>query len=262
MMDQMFTAENFRSIYDYENRKGLDIAGIFFPELEPYTLAVRNKVQQIRTLRSNVVSFNADDFSTQIETLKSELLLLKSSKSAAVDELMNTISQRVLQPTFKIRLSQKTGPKKKPVFCIDSEPETFFVIKQLQRNIHSIYGVKQANRHDLVCQVRDMVSTKFPLEMVRTDISKFYESIDRKRLTEKLDQDQLLSPSSKKYINQVLDSYGVLSGSSIGIPRGVGISAYLAELYLRPLDKEIRDTPGLVLYCRYVDDVEIGRAHV
>lgn len=251
----MFTAENFRRIYDRENRKGLDIAGLYFPNLEPHTLAVRNKVQEIRALRSKETSFNVEDFNQQLDALKAERALLKAAKSSAVDAAMDEISHKVLQPSFKIELSQKTGPKGKPVFCIDAKPETFFVIKQLQRNIHRIYGVKQANRHDLVCQLRDMIGTKFAFEMVRTDISSFYESIDRKRLVEKLDRDQLLSPSSKKFIKQVLDSYGVLSATPAGIPRGVGISAYLAELYLRPVDKAIRTIPGLVLYCRFVDDV-------
>lgn len=255
MLDQMFTSDNFRRIYDVENRKGLDLAGRYFPSLEPHTLAVRDKVKEIREHRVNSATMASDAFETKLLKLKAELAALKSAKSAAVDDIMDDISQKVLHPTFKINLSQKTGPKGKPVFCIDAEPETFFVIKQLQRNIHRIYGVKQANRHDLVCQVRDMLGSSFPFEIVRTDISSFYESIDRKRLLEKMDQDQLLSPASKKYIKQVLDSYGVISGTGSGIPRGVGISAYLAELYLRPVDKAIRAVPGLVLYCRFVDDI-------
>lgn len=168
---------------------------------------------------------------------------------------MDEISQKILKSTFNIELSKKDGPSGKSVFCIDAEPETFFVIKQLQRNINRIYKVKQANRHDLVCQIRDMLGSNFPLELVRTDISSFYESIDRKKLLEKLDSDQLLSPASKKYIKQVLVSYGVKSGTSVGVPRGVGISAYLAEFYLRPVDNAIRMIPGLVLYCRFVDDI-------
>jgi hypothetical protein len=255
MLDQMFTAENFRRIYDAENRKGLDLASRYFPTLEPLTVAVHDKVRNIRGHRALETTMTADVFEATLATLKSELAALKAKKSAAVDDLMDEISQKVLKPSFKIVLSQKTGPKGKPVFCIDAETETFFVIKQLQRNIHRIYGVKQANRHDLVCQLRDMLGSSFPFELVRTDIQSFYESIDRKRLVEKLDRDQLLSPASKKYIKQVLDSYGTLSGAATGIPRGVGISAYLAELYLRPVDKAIRAIPGLVLYCRFVDDI-------
>lgn len=255
MLDQMFTAENFRRIYDAENRKGVDLATRYFPTLNPFTLAVRDKVQEIRNLRKIEATLAADDFEAQLLTLKAELADSKAAKSSAVDALMDDISQRVLKPSFKINLSQKTGPKGKSVFCIDAEPETFFVIKQLQRNIHRIYGVKQANRHDLVCQLRDMLDSKFPFELVRTDISSFYESIDRKRLVEKLDRDQLLSPTSKKYIKQVLESYGLISGTPTGVPRGVGISAYLAELYLRPVDTAIRAIPGVVLYCRFVDDI-------
>ncbi|MBU9191682.1 antiviral reverse transcriptase Drt3a [Burkholderia gladioli] len=255
MLDQMFTTENFRRIYDAENRKGVDLATRFFPTLEPFTSAVRDKVQEIRSLRKIEATLKADDFNAQLLALKTDLITLKANKSSAIDALMDDISQKVLKSSFKIGLSQKIGPKGKPVFCIDADPETFFVIKQLQRNIHHIYGVKQANRHDLICQLRDMLGSKFPFELVRTDISSFYESIDRKRLVEKLDRDQLLSPASKKYVKQVLDSYGAISGSPTGIPRGVGISAYLAELYLKPVDHAIRATPGLVLYCRFVDDI-------
>lgn len=255
MLDQMFTSENFRRIYDAENRKGIDLASRYFPTLEPLTLAVRDKVQDIRDHRAIEATMAADVFEATLVKLETELAALKADKSAAVDDLMDDISQKVLKPSFKIDLSQKTGPQGKPVYCIDAEPETFFVIKQLQRNIHRIYGVKQANRHDLVCQLRDMLGSSFPFELVRTDISSFYESIDRKRLVEKLDQDQLLSPASKKYIQQVLDSYCAITGTATGIPRGVGISAYLAELYLRQVDKAIRAIPGLVLYCRFVDDI-------
>lgn len=255
MLDQMFTAENFRRIYDSENRKGLDLASRYFPSLEPHTLAVRDKVKDIRDHRALEATLAAEIFEATLLVLKTELATLKAAKSAAVDDLMEEISLKVLKPSFKIDLSQKTGPKGKPVFCIDAEPETFFVIKQLQRNIHRIYGVKQANRHDLVCQLRDMLGSNFPFELVRTDISSFYESIDRKGLVEKLDNDQLLSPASKKYVKQVLDSYGAISGTPTGVPRGVGISAYLAELYLRPVDKAIRAIPGAVLYCRFVDDI-------
>ena len=131
MLDQMFTAENFRRIYDSENRKGLDLAGRYFPNLEPHTIAVRNKVQEIRAHRSKESSLKAEDFKQQLDDLKAELIQLKDTKSAAIDEAMDEISLKVLRPGFKIELSQKTGPKGKPVYCIDSTPETFFVIKQL-----------------------------------------------------------------------------------------------------------------------------------
>jgi hypothetical protein len=255
LLDQMFTAENFRKIYDIENRRGFDLSSQFFPDFEPLTLAVRESVKQIREHRSKKALQSQEEFEEKLAELKVELAKRKFEKSHAVDNEMELISSKVLKTSFKLSLIEKLGPNAKPIFCIDGTPETYFVVKQLQRNINKIYGVKQSNRHDLVCQIRDTIRSKFPFEIVRTDISSFYESIDRKRLLDKLDADQLLSSSSKKYIKQILDSYGSIVGSPVGIPRGVGISAYLAELYLRPVDRKVKQIPGLVVYCRYVDDI-------
>lgn len=131
MLDQMFTAENFRRIYDAENRKGLDLATRYFPTLEPHTFAVRKKVKDIREYRALRPTMATDVFEAGLRALKDDLSALKAAKSTVVDDLMDHISQKVLKSSFKIDLSQKTGPKGKPVFCIDAEPETFFVIKQV-----------------------------------------------------------------------------------------------------------------------------------
>ena len=190
------------------------MASRYFPVLEPHTLAIREKVKGIRDLRKIKATLTTEDFDARLSLLRSELSALKANKSSAIDVLMDEVSNRVLKPTFKISLTEKIGPKGKKIYCIDAEPETYFAIKQLQRNIHQTYGVKQASRHDLVCQLRDMLGSKFPFELVRTDISSFYESVNRQRLIEELDQDQLLSSASKKYIKQVLNSYGPESVTS------------------------------------------------
>jgi hypothetical protein len=52
-----------------------------------------------------------------------------------------------------------------------------------------------------------------------------------------------------------LTGYKTLSGSNKGVPRGVGISAYLAELYMRDIDRMIMSLNGLIYYARYVDDI-------
>lgn len=251
----MFTAENFRRIFDMENRKGLDVAGRFFPDLSSKTIAVHDKVAELRKWRKENIALSSTAFDAGENKLKSELANLKAEKSAAIDREMEKLSASVAAPSFKLTLTTKTGPKGKPVYCINDSAETFFVVKQLQRNIYRIYKVKQSNRHDLACRVRDTVGSGFPYEIVRTDVSDFYESVDRKALYAKLDRDQLLSSSSKRFIRQIFASYEALSGSASGIPRGVGISAYLAELFLRPVDQAAGELPGIVLYCRYVDDI-------
>jgi hypothetical protein len=90
---------------------------------------------------------------------------------------------------------------------------------------------------------------------VRTDISNFYESINRQELIRELDSDQLLSFGSKRYIKQALSSYGSLAQSVSGVPRGLGISAFLSELYMRSVDEKIKQLPRVSYYARYVDDI-------
>lgn len=255
MSEQMFTVENFRDIFDIENRKGMDLAGKFFPNLESYTHKIKRKVLEIREFRSKKEKINSQEFSTKIVKLKSELDELIAEKSSAIDKELADISSNVQKPGFELALTKKSDKKGNEVFCIDGTPETYFLIKQLQRNIHKVYAVKQSNRHNLVSQLRDTITSKFPFEIVRTDISSFYENIDQELLLVELERDRLLSFSSKKHIRQVLTSYNNITGVNRGIPRGIGVSAYLAELYLRPVDDEIMKLHGLVLYCRYVDDI-------
>lgn len=82
MLDQMFTAENFRRIYDAENRKGLDLASRYFPTLEPLTLAVREKVQDIRDHRALEATMAADAFDAMLGSR-----LVQSQKAMAAARL-------------------------------------------------------------------------------------------------------------------------------------------------------------------------------
>lgn len=72
----------------------------------------------------------------------------------------------------------------------------------------------------------------------------------------------MLSPKSKTFITAILKQYNSLKDIAIsdvdkGVPRGIGISAYLSELYLKDLDKHIKTSPEVMFYARYVDDIFI-----
>jgi hypothetical protein len=60
---------------------------------------------------------------------------------------------------------------------------------------------------------------------------------------------------SRKVIRQILSDYQSLSQSSKGIPRGIGISAYLSELYIRKFDEAVRAHGDIIFYARFVDDI-------
>ena len=43
----------------------------------------------------------------------------------------------------------------------------------------------------------------------------------------------------------------------LGVPRGIGISSLLSEIYMRDLDDCIKKRPEVIFYARYVDDIFI-----
>jgi len=111
----------------------------------------------------------------------------------------------------------------------------------------------------LKCILKDII----PKKIIRADIASFYENIETLNIKEKLNSDNLVDPYLKKIINQFLYKYHQLLPEPIadtckkGVPRGIGISAYLAELYLKDFDNEIKNNPDILYYARYVDDIII-----
>lgn len=54
-----------------------------------------------------------------------------------------------------------------------------------------------------------------------------------------------------------MGDYLKLSGTDKGLPRGIGISAYLSGIYLAYIDAEVRRHNEIFYYSRYVDDMII-----
>lgn len=250
----MFTADNFRRIFDLENRKGNDLTKTVLKELEPETFAVREKKEEIKRFDACNKPYSTSTKERRL-VLESELASLKAKRNKSIDDKLAIVSENILNNRFKIQINSRVNRQGKTIYSIDDSPESFFLVKQLQLNINLVYKVKPADRHSLAMRVRDTINTQFPLKLVRTDIASFYESINQEELLRKLEKDQLLSPSSKSYIRQILSHSKNSAGISSGLPRGIGISAYLAEIWLRSIDEQIKSLPGNVLYCRYVDDI-------
>lgn len=58
-------------------------------------------------------------------------------------------------------------------------------------------------------------------------------------------------------MSDFLEQYQALTGLTEGLPRGIGISAKLAESYLGQVDGRLAAAPGVVLSARYVDDIVV-----
>jgi hypothetical protein len=252
MLNQSYSADNFRKILDLENRKGNFLEGKYFSSLEDITEQVKLCNKQIKEKKKSK-SASKDELKKLYEQRKD----LNKEKEKQLNSKLQAISEKVLASGFKIEMTKKEIPGKKTLYVVADSPEHYFTIKQLQSNVSRLFGVKQANRFDIISQVKALLSDKFPKYVLRTDISDFYENIPHEWLLKKINGDNLLSPFSRKLLVQILTKYKHLSGSDKGVPRGIGVSAYLAELYMRDIDQKIMASRGISYYARYVDDIFI-----
>lgn len=132
---------------------------------------------------------------------------------------------------------------------------TDIVLRKLNDTLRRLYAIKQPDRTDIVRQIIEMASDGSPIQFIRRDIKSFYESVSRDKVIKKINDDYLLGWESKSIINSLFESTSIAVDT--GLPRGLGISATLAELYMRPFDKIIKNIEGVLYYARYVDDIII-----
>ena len=263
MLDQSFSAHNLEVIFDLENRKG-NINIDWMPEEYRNAAAeMKNLRHQISELRSKGRKKTEED-SKKIDELehlyKKEKDKKEASRQAFLQDCEDKINARDFEFTMTKYLDEDSD---KEVFKLNADrPEVFFALKQLQYNIQKTFKVKQANRHAILCGVKALLRTRMPLHIVRTDISSFYESIPQKSLLEKVEGNTLLSHKSKAFIRAILNLYDgckddTLVAKGLGVPRGIGISPLLSEIYVRDLDSRIKSFMGTLFYARYVDDIFI-----
>lgn len=251
MLDQSFSADNFRRILDLANRKGVHV------EDKLSMLTIRRFNELIRDCNIEIRAKRKAGDHTAVKALYETKKDLREQKDNALQTKLEEVSQNVAAKSFRIELKKVDIPGGKTLYTTPNTPEHFFALQQIQRNIARLFGVKQANRYAIVEQVISLLGDQFPKVIIRTDIKEFYESIQHEPLLQRIHKDNLLTPFSRNILTGVLKSYKIKSGSDKGIPRGIGVSAYLAELFMRDVDNDFQELRGVTYYARYVDDIII-----
>lgn len=274
MLDQTFSYDNFRILLDVENRKGRYLEDkVFFNsdifkksrEISDLIILKNKEIRSESYLIKSVHKIEDRDY-TKLDSLQEEKETLKKDREQALEEILIEIASRTDVEDYELKIEKGQIKWGSQLYEIQHNPENYFVTKQLQRNIYKTFKVKQANRKVIIDQLKLLLDDGFPKIVVRTDIKKFYESIPHKDLLEKIEENSLLSYPSKKMIKTVLNQYWKIliddgvklsSDERVGIPRGIGFSAYLSELYLRNFDNKIKSLKNVTYYSRYVDDIII-----
>ena len=274
MLDQSFSYENFRILLDVENRKGRYLEDKVFFESDYFKnsreisdlIILRNKEIRDESYKFKSIHKIDDRDYTLLDSLKDEKEKLKKDREQALEEILIAIAQKTDVDDYELKIEKGQVKWGSQLYEIEHNPENYFVTKQLQRNIYKTFKVKQASRKVIIDQLKLLFDDGFPKIIIRTDIEKFYESIPHKELLEKIEENSLLSFPSKNMIRRVLNQYwkiliadGIksITDARVGIPRGIGFSAYLSELYLRGFDNKIKSLSNVTYYSRYVDDIII-----
>ncbi|MCT4328221.1 RNA-directed DNA polymerase [Elizabethkingia anophelis] len=250
MLDQSFSSKSFQEIFDNENRKGINVEEKFKADFS-HSL---EKIADLKQLRKQIQLTRDID---RKKTLYDDKKRIKKERDTLVSNVLDGIADGINNHTINLVIGRNHGGQS---YKFENNAKNFFISKKIQSNINRTYQVKQSSRYAILSELINHLEDSFPKYVIRTDIKSFYESIPQKKILDKINNDYLLSIKTKKFIQQIFTSYNALTGqtnpeTAKGVPRGIGISAYLSELFMRSIDNKIREIDDLIYYARYVDDI-------
>lgn len=253
-LDQSFSEKNLRKVWDLQARRGRNRLGLYPDARDAYDQARSARKMARASARSSIRYIgppeNAPDRLAQAARDRADAILDSCLAATSLE-----LATRIESDTFTWDLQR--GPRVKgsrDTYMIDGTPEIFFADKHLQRLISSMSRHRAPSRQSVVSGLVRTLDNTLPKSVVRTDVAEFYESIDHGLLRRFL-QELGLTPTNRCLIEKLLQEWSTLTGSTVGLPTGVGLSAVLAELYMAQADQQLRDDPSTLYYARYVDDI-------
>ncbi len=131
--------------------------------------------------------------------------------------------------------------------------KTLLALRAAAKAISKQLKIKVTSRDKIVRGVLEGLFDATPNNIIRCDFSGFYESIDSGPVITELLNNTRTHPHVKSVLNQILKEE-LLQPSKLGIPRGLGLSAVIAEMRLKKFDNDVRLLPGVYRYFRFSDD--------
>ncbi|MDI7774963.1 antiviral reverse transcriptase Drt3a [Asticcacaulis sp. EMRT-3] len=129
------------------------------------------------------------------------------------------------------------------------------VIRKLGKNIRRLTRVKQSDRDTIIRSIKTLLEEGHAFRVYRLDVKSFYESISRDEIALAFQRDAGFPPASAVIWSSFSGQLGLQNIT--GMPRGLAISAVIAEYLMRDFDSRVRRMKGVYYYARYVDDIFI-----
>ncbi|MFI2564151.1 antiviral reverse transcriptase Drt3a [Paenarthrobacter sp. NPDC018779] len=255
MLDQSFSSENFRRIWDLRIRRGEDLARYFpavassIADLEDARRSLRMSVSGTGGVRSRGANELVDQY--ELAKVKRDDVLRDQLSMIALE-----VNNRIDKGNFNVGFKPSKVVRGKQTYRIDRrDPASYFICRQVEQNLKSAFHLKPPNRGLVAEQLFLALNDRTQKFVMRTDIKAFFESIPHDQLRQLLRRTPGLSRTTSRFVDALLLEHETWTGSPIGLPRGLGISTALAEAFLSQLDDVLSNQQGVTFYARYVDDI-------
>lgn len=133
---------------------------------------------------------------------------------------------------------------------------THLLLRAISRHLRKRYRVILPSRDRIVRGIIETLMDGTPMFAIRRDITSFYESIPIEPIRDRLLCDTGSSTLIRSYLKDFFRAH-CPSSATCGLPRGVGLSALLAEMSMEKFDKRVKALPGVFKYYRFSDDILI-----
>lgn len=256
-----YTLRSFIELAENENRRGKDISRLD-PNVRRATRALRERRERFL---AEIKGFERDDPARdEVRTAyREDRLELRRKRDQAVEAAMHDALSRFEEQlsndnfTFGLREGPKVGPKSTPTYRTNAALDVAYPAKQAADTVKRAARIDASSRNSIIRALQETLDKKYLHAIYKVDVQEFFESVPHRTLLEHLAAYPELDSVTSQLIRRLLHEYESIKGVSIGLPRGVGLSSHLAELYLSNFDSKVKTHPAVLFYARYVDDIVI-----
>lgn len=147
---------------------------------------------------------------------------------------------------------QKLIVRRKIAYVVRDAPR-LVLLRAINDLLIEATGIRLSDRDTIIRRLVTVLSEGVLHHVHKFDVKSFFESVDTKRLVEQLSRDirvpRIVSIQIEKLFAE-LEAQGIP-----GLPRGVPLSATLAEYAMQAFDASISRAGDVYFYARFVDDV-------
>lgn len=174
---------------------------------------------------------------------------LKSNRSAVFDQVLKEVN---IEPaTFEEPF--RTIINKRPCLSLKSYSNNL-VLRVIAKYLGRKFRAHPRTRDSLVKEIIETLSDATPIYIIRRDIKSFYESLSVDEVRNSLSYSAEIPARARSYLDVY---FRFLCTPRRGLPRGIGVSAVIAEIAMQRTDQRIKEIPGVYKYFRYSDDILI-----